>query len=86
MTSTSPPSISVLQAGRVAAVCTAERVRLTPAIAALPTEHPDARRVAVKCLIAGAILRGYVDGPYDEQVADTTADLILADNDGEAPR
>jgi hypothetical protein len=78
MTATPTPFISVELVGFAVAVCTPERVFFSPGIEALPDAHPDRVFVAAKCLIAGAILRGEVQGPYDDREADEAARLLLA--------
>ena len=61
----------------VAALCTLERVYLAPNVKAMPHAHPDRRFVEAKCLVAGAFLRGDVDGPYDDREADEGARILL---------
>lgn len=85
MPTTTPSAIVVLQAGSVAAVCTVDRVFFAAAIDALPHRHPDARHAAAKCLIAGAVLRGDVPGPYDDHEADRLAVILAADSDAHEP-
>lgn len=72
--------IHVLQAGDVAATCTVNCVWFAAAIDALPPEHPDVLLVAAKCLIAGAILRGDAEGPYDDFDAEILARSMLEDD------
>lgn len=69
--------IHVMQADDIAATCTVSGVWFAAAIDALPPEHPDARLVAAKCLIAGAILRGDTDGRYDDLEAEILARSML---------
>jgi hypothetical protein len=45
----------------------------------MPTSHPDRALVEVKCLIASAILRGEAGGPYDDDIADTAARILISD-------
>jgi len=74
-----PTSIVVLLAGDVAALCTQDRVYPATVIDRMPQGHPDRALVDVKCLIAGAVLHGDIDGPYDDREADQLARLILED-------
>lgn len=74
-----PTSIVVLLAGDVAALCTPDCVYPAHILHAMPLGHPDRELVDVKCLIAGAILHGDLDGPYDDVEADQLARLILED-------
>ena len=74
-----PTSIVVSLAGDVAALCTQDRVYPATVIDRMPEGHPDRALVDVKCLIAGAILHGDLDGPYDDREADQLARLILED-------
>ena len=74
-----PTSIVVLLAGDVAALCTQDRVYPATITDRMPQGHPDRALVDVKCLIAGAILHGDLDGPYDDHEADQLARLILED-------
>lgn len=79
-----PTSIVVLLANEIAALCTANRVYAATIIDRMPLGHPDRVLVDVKCLIAGAILHGDFDGPYDDREADQLARLIL-ENEGATP-
>ena len=72
-----PSSITVLHADQVVAVCAADRIFLAAIIAAMPFVHPDRAHVEAKCLIAGAILRGEADGPYDDHVVDEAAKILV---------
>lgn len=74
-------SIVVLLAGDVAALCTPDRVYPAQIIDRMPIQHPDRALVDVKCLIAGAILHGDLDGPYDDHEADRLARHILETED-----
>lgn len=76
-----PTSIVVLLAGGIAALCTPDRVYPAQIIDRLPQRHPDRALVDIKCLYAGAILRGDLDGPYDDHEADRLAREILAADD-----
>lgn len=71
--------ILVLHVDDVAAVCTRERIYPSPVVAAMPCDHPDRALVDVKCLVAGAILRGDLDGPYDDREAEQVARIVLAE-------
>lgn len=72
-----PPSIVVMLADDVAALCTPDRVYPAQIIDRMPIRHPDRALVDVKCLIAGAILHGDLDGPYDDHEADRIGRQIL---------
>jgi hypothetical protein len=72
-------TITVMQADHVAALCTPDRVYLCPALKAAPTAHPDRIHVEAKCLVAGAILRSEIDGPYDDAEADALAEILVAE-------
>jgi hypothetical protein len=74
-----PTSIVVLLAGDVAALCTQDRVYPATIIDRMPEGNPDRALVDVKCLIAGAILHGDLDGPYDDHEADQLARQIVED-------
>lgn len=74
-----PTSIVVLLADDVAALCTPDRVYPAQILDRMPLRHPDRALVDVKCLIAGAIIHGDLDGPYDDREADHLARLILED-------
>jgi hypothetical protein len=75
------PTITVMHADHVAALCTHDRVYLERAIEQMPPRHPDRIHVAARCLVAGAILRGDAPGPYDDQEAEAAA-ILLAAPDG----
>lgn len=72
-----PSSIVVLLAGQVAALCTADRVYPATITDRLPPGHPDRALIDVKCLYAGAIIHGDLEGPYDDHQADRLARDIL---------
>lgn len=74
---TQPRIVHVMQAGAVAATCTVNGAWFAVSVEALPPGHPDARLVAAKCLIAGAILCGDADGPYDDFEAEILARGML---------
>ncbi|MEV4418990.1 hypothetical protein AB0L40_03325 [Patulibacter sp. NPDC049589] len=73
-----PTSIVVLVNGQVAASCTVDRVFLAAAVEGLPSSHPRRDFAEAKCLVAGAILRGDVEGAYDDEEADEAARLLVA--------
>lgn len=78
----SPGVIHVTQAGEIAAACTVSGAWFAASIDALPRDHPDARLVAAKCLIAGAILRGDIEGPYgDLEVENLARGMLEGDAD-----
>jgi hypothetical protein len=72
-----PSSIVVLLAGQVAALCTEDRVYPATITDRLPLGHPDRALVDVKCLYAGAIILGDLEGPYDDLEADRLGREIL---------
>ncbi len=74
--------IHVMQAGTIAAICTLNGAWFAASIDALPLEHPDARLVAAKCLIAGSILYGDTEGPYDDREAEILARSMLEGDTG----
>lgn len=74
----SPHRIVVAHGGTDVALCTSERISIAAAIEALPEDHPERVLVEVKCLVAGAILRGHVPGPYDDAEADAAARSLVA--------
>jgi hypothetical protein len=74
--STDSTPIVVRHRGVAAAVCTPDRIYLLPKIDALAADDPDRVHVEVKCLIAGAILRGEVAGPYDDAEATEAAHAL----------
>ena len=74
-----PTSIVVRHDGHAAALCTAELVFVAPAIDKLATDDPTRIAVQAKCLVAGAILRGDVAGPYDDREADDVARALIVD-------
>lgn len=79
-----PTSIVVLLAGDVAALCTPDRVYPAQIIDRMPARHPDRALVDIKCLYAGAILHGDLEGPYDDDEADQLARQIRAADDLDA--
>lgn len=74
-----PDEIVVTHVGSVVALCTFDRVHFSRSIEALPDHHPDRVFVAAKCLVAGAIIRGEVEGPYDDVEAEEAARILVAD-------
>lgn len=70
------PTITVMHADHVAALCITGRVYLAPALETMPARHPDRIHVEAKCLGAGATVRGDVPGPYDEAEAEAAAVLL----------
>lgn len=76
--------ILVMHVDDLAAVCTRDRIYPSPAIAAMPADHPDRALIDVKCLVAGAILRGDVAGPYDDHDAEVVARSLLEQFDGDS--
>jgi hypothetical protein len=80
------PTITVMHADHVAALCTPDRVYLVPALEAMPRHHPDRIHVEAKCLVAGAVLRGDAPGPYDDAEAELTATLLTIGRPGRGPR
>ncbi|MDQ8044923.1 MAG: hypothetical protein REI11_09975 [Patulibacter sp.] len=67
---------TIFEGDQVAAICDPVRAWIAPWVLARPHADELRRRVAWRCMVAGAIARGDVPGPYSDALADAAAAVL----------